>query len=161
MNKQRNFFILFIGFSFFIKAQVIPIYKIDTLLKRIKSNNDTTYIVNFWATWCKPCVEELPEFEKLNAKKDSIGGKIKVLLVTLDFKDQLKKRVKPFVRSKKIQSEVVLLDEVNGNDFIDKINKSWSGAIPATLIVRNGSQIFHEGKVTFVGLIELISKLKT
>ena len=125
-------------------------------MNRIFNNSDTTYVVNFWATWCKPCVAELPEFEKLNL--DYSSKKVKVLLVSMDFKEELEKRVKPFVEKTKYTCEIILLDEVNGNDFINKIYESWSGAIPATLITRKNKSLneFIEKKVTYDFLIEKI-----
>ena len=158
--KKNSFVLLFFILCLGAKSQSIAVYKIDDLIKRIKTNTDTVYVVNFWATWCKPCVEELPVFEKLNATKDSINPKIKVLLVTLDFKDQLKKRVKPFVKKKNYRSEVVLLDEVNGNDFIDRIDKKWTGAIPATLVLKKTAQVFYEGKIDAEKLMNLINQIK-
>ena len=139
-----------------IYAQKTAVYKIDDLTKRIYNNSDTTYIVNFWATWCKPCVAELPEFEKLHT--ESKDKKIKVLLVSMDFKEELDKKLKTFLEKNKYTCEVVLLDEINGNDFINKISESWSGAIPATLITKNNksTQDFIEKKVTYDYLIEKI-----
>ena len=147
-------FILFFGNQLF--AQKIEVYKIDNLMNRIFNNSDTTYVVNFWATWCKPCVAELPEFEKLNL--DYSSKKVKVLLVSMDIKEELEKRVKPFVEKTKYTCEIILLDEVNGNDFINKIYESWSGAIPATLITRKNKSLneFIEKKVTYDFLIEKI-----
>lgn len=135
-------------------AQNIATYKIDNLTQRIFNNSDTTYVVNFWATWCKPCVAELPEFEKLHLNYSS--KKVKVLLVCIDFKDELEKRVKPFIEKAKYTCEVLLLDEVNGNDFINKIETSWSGAIPATLITKKSKSInyFIEKKVTYDFLVD-------
>ena len=125
-------------------------------MNRIFNNSDTTYVVNFWATWCKPCVAELPEFEKLHL--DYYSKKVKVLLVSMDFKEELEKRIKPFVVKTKYTCEIILLDEVNGNDFINKIYESWSGAIPATLITRKNKSLneFIEKKVTYDFLIEKI-----
>lgn len=137
-------------------AQKPAVIKISDLEKRITSNNDTTYIVNFWATWCKPCVGELHEFDSITAVyKDQ---KVKVLLVSLDFKESMKKQVIPFLKKKSLLSEVLLLDEVNGNYFIPKIDESWSGAIPATLIVNNakGFREFLEKEITFNMLAEKI-----
>jgi len=137
-------------------AQKPSVYKIDNLTKRIFNNTDTIYIVNFWATWCKPCVAELPEFEKLHL--DSKEKKVKVILVSMDFKEELDKKLKNFLEKNKYTCEVVLLDEINGNDFINKISEQWSGAIPATLITKNNkSQFdFFEKKVTYDFLIEKI-----
>ncbi len=156
----RNLFLIFTLVSFVkMNAQRVAVYKIDDLLKRIHNKSDTTYVVNFWATWCKPCVAELPDFEKLHLDSKEKGRKVKVLLVSMDFKEELDKKLKTFLDKNKYTCEVVLLDEVNGNDFINKIYEKWSGAIPATLIVKpnpRGSE-FHEGKLSF----EMLSKIIT
>ena len=161
MLIMKNINKLLIAISLFVtysaNSQTVAVYKIGDLLKRIHNNSDTTYVVNFWATWCKPCVAELPEFEKLQETyKDK---KIKVLLVSMDFKEELEKRVKDFLEKNKYTCEVVLLDEINGNDFINKISEKWSGAIPATLITRKNKlrTEFHEGKMT----IEMLTKIIT
>lgn len=141
-----------------VSAQKPAVYKINDLLKRINNTSDTTYVVNFWATWCKPCVAELPEFEKTHQiHKDQ---KVKVLLVSMDFKEELDKKLKDFLDKNKYSCEVVLLDEINGNDFINQISEKWSGAIPATLITRNNKlrTNFHEGKMTFEMLEKIISE---
>ena len=134
--------------SFMSSAQSIKVWKIEDLEKRVKNNSDTTYIVNFWATWCVPCIKELPDFDTINAMYAK--NKIKVILVSLDFKEDIKKKVKSFIKTKKVQSEVVILDEVNGNYFIPKISDAWSGAIPATWIVNKKKSVdrFFEKKIT-------------
>ena len=154
-NINKLLIIVFLNVTT-IYAQKTAVYKIDDLTKRIYNNSDTTYVVNFWATWCKPCVAELPEFEKLHTvSKDK---KIKVLLVSMDFIEEVDKKLKAFLEKSKYTCEVVLLDEINGNDFINKISESWSGAIPATLITKNNksTQDFIEKKVTYDYLIEKI-----
>lgn len=133
------------------------VYKIDQLTKRIQ-NSDTLYIVNFWATWCKPCVEELPGFDSLFAETSKT--KIKILLVNIDFKEELDKKVKPFLLKHATKAECILLDEVNGNDFIDKISPSWSGAIPATLFKKGTQSRFSEKKLRLEELKELIATLE-
>lgn len=142
---------LFISFLsvFKMNSQTVNTIKITELEKRIKNNSDTTYIVNFWATWCAPCVKELPDFEKINAEYKN--SKVIVLLVSLDFKEDLINKVIPFVKNKEIKSEVVLLDETNANYFIPKISNEWTGAIPATLIINNSKQVnrFFEKKLTY------------
>lgn len=124
-----------------IYSQNVSVIKITDLEKRIRNNSDTTYIINFWATWCVPCVKELPDFDSINTAY--INKKVKVILVSLDFKEDLKIKLMPFISTKKIKSEVVLLDELNANYFIPKISDEWSGAIPATLIINNQKKLNH------------------
>jgi len=126
-----------------------PLIKADELMKRINVPSDTTYVINFWATWCAPCVKELPYFEKLNENyKDK---KVKVLLVSIDFIKDYEKKLVPFVKKKKLQSEVLSLNESKPNEFIDKINTKWSGSIPATMIVNNKEKYneFFEKELTY------------
>jgi thiol-disulfide isomerase/thioredoxin len=126
------------------------VYKINELLARI-TQPDTQYVVNFWATWCKPCVEELPAFDSLLAVSQK--PVIKVLLVNLDFKEDLEKKVKPFLRKHGIKAECILLDEINGNEFVNKISATWSGAIPATLFKKGKNARLVEGKMKLSGLL--------
>ncbi|MCT4589832.1 MAG: TlpA family protein disulfide reductase [Carboxylicivirga sp.] len=127
---------------------------IDQLLHRIQSNKDTTYVINFWATWCKPCVAELHIFESQELQQSA--KPLKVLLVSLDFKSQVDKQLIPFLEKRQIGQEVLLLNEKNPNEWIDKIDSSWSGAIPATVIYNGNSKVFHEGELSLSELQQLI-----
>jgi len=131
----------------------VHLLTIQQLNKRI-SNPDTVYIVNFWATWCGPCVKELPNFDQLQQayKKKPV----KVLLVSMDFKSKLND-VKTFTNQNKIVSEVYLADKPNDQEFIDQIDKKWSGALPGTLIVDAKKHIhqFYEREFTFAELDKL------
>lgn len=107
--------------------------------------SDTTYVVNFWATWCAPCVKELPYFEELNEKHPD--GKVKVLLVSLDADDNKEKRLIPFVEGRDIRSEVLHFNESRSpNYWIPEISKQWRGSIPATLFINGstGNSLFLE-----------------
>lgn len=108
----------------------------------LEKNDDKTYIVNFWATWCAPCVKELPYFEKI--KVDYADKNVVVLLVSLDFPKQVSIKLIPFINEHKITSEVVLLDDVNEDIWIKAIDEKWSGAIPATLIYNKNKRKFFE-----------------
>ena len=113
MNRI-SIFIALIALSFAeLQAQNVPVIDLDQLDARLENGADTTYVVNFWATWCGPCVKELPFFETLES--NNTGEKFKVLLVTLDFVENLESKVIPFIERKEIKSEVLLLDESNPN----------------------------------------------
>lgn len=122
------------------------------------SADDKVKVINFWATWCGPCVKELPFIDSLRYKYDP--DKVEVLLVSLDFPDELTK-VNAFLQRKKVGATVWLLDESDPNSFIDKVDPSWSGAIPATLLIRNSidQRIFLEGELTKEELEKQINKL--
>ncbi|MCR9286939.1 TlpA family protein disulfide reductase [Saprospiraceae bacterium] len=106
----------------------------------LHKESDTTYVVNFWATWCKPCVAELPYFETLTEKYGD--QKVKVVLVSLDFPNQLHKKLIPFVEEHQLKSDVVALFDGNYNDWIENVDLDWDGAIPVTLIYNNAERKF-------------------
>lgn len=141
-------------------AQNIPVIKFNTLEMMLNQSNDTTYVFNFWATWCKPCVTELPAFEKLT--EESIGSKLRVILISLDFKRDLNTKLEKFVTDKNVKSSVYLLDETNYNAWIDKVDPSWGGSIPATLIVNNKKNYrkFYEREFTFEELIQTVNQVQ-
>ena len=140
-------------FSFGQKPSIVKFPYVESLLH---SSNDTTYIINFWATWCKPCVKELPLFNELNEKYK--GQKIKVILVSLDFLKDYETRLVPFLQNRNIEPEVVLLHEPDYNSWIDRVNPNWGGAIPATVIARNNSQSFLEGETTLKEIENILLK---
>ncbi|QTD38110.1 TlpA family protein disulfide reductase [Polaribacter batillariae] len=117
-------------------------YNYSELKPLLEKKDDKIYVINFWATWCGPCVKELPYFEKLG--KQYAGKNVEVILVSLDFPKQAEKKLIPFIQKKNLQSEVILLDDVNEDVWIKAIDKNWSGAIPATLIYSKNKRMFYE-----------------
>jgi len=119
--------------------------------------NDTLYVVNFWATWCKPCIEEMPHFIQLaeNLKDQPV----RFFLVSMDFKSQ-EEKLREFVLKKEIPLPVYQLIPENINHFINQIDPDWSGAIPATAYYRNAQKVyFYEGEYTFETLSSTLNKL--
>ena len=127
-----------------LSAQIKVYERFDDFEKEIlqPNSNDTTYVVNFWATWCIPCVKELPYFEELSLKYKN--QKLKVILVSLDFEENLKTKVIPFLDKKGIKNKVVLLADSKTNSWIDRVDKNWSGAVPITLFIRRKQKHFYE-----------------
>lgn len=137
-----------------LRAQHVPVIKITDLEKRINAGGDTTYIINLWATWCAPCVAELPIFEKCDSLHKN--EKVKVLLVSMDDIKTLNKKVVPFVKRKKLHSEVMLLDESKADYFLPKLEPGLSGSLPATVILNKatGFRWYVEGQLQNEGQLE-------
>ena len=148
------FFVVFI-----VNAQV-KLLTLSELESRVAKGKDTTYVINFWATWCGPCVAELPNFEKINLK--SANQPIKVLLVSMDFKSKLNSAVIPFVKKNRIKSEVYVINEPDQQAFIERVDAKWSGALPATLFVNTKRKVrqFYEKEFTEQELTKTIETLK-
>lgn len=152
-------FIIMFGLMWKAQAQQIKTVTPQWIDEINASKNDTLYIVNFWATWCKPCVEELPYFEQL---ADSCANKkVKIFLVTTDMRKDIATRVADFIKAKKLTQQVVFINEVNADKWINKVSEEWSGAIPATLMIKGdlGYRHFKEGELTFEELQLLVNQV--
>ena len=139
-------------------AQQATVIKFEGLQQILDIKADQIQVINFWATWCAPCIKELPLLEKANAQSD-LGAKI--TLINLDYADKVDK-VNDFIARKNIRSKVLLLDELDYNAWIEKVDKNWTGAIPATLIFdpKTGKRKFVERELKEGELEELIVTLK-
>ena len=135
----------------------IETYDYNSLEPLLHKIDNKTYVINFWATWCKPCVEELPGFEKLN--KIYKDKNVEVILVSLDFPNQVEKRVIPFINEHNLQSKVILMNDSDQNTWIPKISEKWSGSIPATLIYNRYSRKFYEQSFTYDLLQKELNKI--
>lgn len=145
------------GLALSLNAQKPEVVHLEDFLKFTQQDNDTLYVLNFWSTWCKPCVAELPHFDRI--QKEMEDQKVKVVLFSLDFKKEYASRLIPFLEKKKLYPKVLFLDEPKFNDWIDRVDSTWSGSIPATLIVQHsrGIRKFHEGSFTYESLKATIS----
>ena len=143
------------GFQVFgQKAKVIHWAEME---KMLADPADSLTVINFWATWCKPCVAELPHFEK--ALSDFSNKPVRIWLVSLDFEEFAKTKVNPFLQRRGIKSKVFLLDETNYDAWLSKVEPTWSGAIPVTLLVNNSKKIrkFVNSEVSADQLNQLIN----
>lgn len=151
---KLSLFIFSINISF---AQSIKKIKVKEVQELYSKTNDTVYVINFWATWCGPCVKEIPDFEKIKSSFE--GKKVKIYLFSLDFAKDIAK-VEKFKTSKNLQNEVFLVDEPNYNEWLDKIDLKWSGSIPTTLIFKNNVKYdFVEHEINYSYLEKKINEL--
>ncbi len=139
-----------------LNGQEVPVYSFAQFEQLLQKRNDTTYVLNFWATWCVPCVKELPDFEKAGVHFNN--KKFRLVLVSLDFKSQINSSLIPFLKAKKIRSGVILLSEPDPNSWIDKVNRNWTGSIPMTIIYNRDFYFFREGSMSFSELENILTK---
>ncbi len=133
-----------------------PIYDYEGLKPLLYMDDGKTYVINFWATWCKPCLIELPYFEQINAEQKD--NNVEVILVSLDMPSMWKSRLEPYVEKKGLKSKVVILDDPKQNDWIPKIDETWGGGIPATLIYNKDKRNFYAQEFTYEELNEELNK---
>ncbi len=150
INKPFSNF-LFVFVLFFscrqVSSQSIPKWKIEDLEKYI-SKSDTPVVVNFWATYCGPCIKEIPYFQEVVKQYEDKG--VKLLLVSLDFKESFPNKIDSFADKRKFTSKIVWLDETNADYFCPRVDSKWSGAMPATLFINNkkGHHSFFEEEMS-------------
>lgn len=127
-------------------AQSIPALKAAQLAGLSHRGSDSVYVINFWATWCRPCVAELPNL--LTVWKKYQGEKVQLLLVSLDDKESWPEQILAFARKRTIDAPLAWLDETDADYFCNLIDRSWSGAIPATLFLKPsaGYRAFYESE---------------
>lgn len=150
-----SLFALVLSLSAAAQAKVV---KLPELQKVINDPSEQVKVINFWATWCAPCIKEMPLLEKVNRDRKDV----KVTLVSMDMDlDPNPEKVHKFVSRKKLASSVLILDETNPNTYIDKIDKQWSGALPATIVIntKTGKRKFVEGELHEGELEKLIDEV--
>ena len=118
----------------------IPVYNFESFEPLLYTKTNKTYLVNFWAMWCAPCIEELPYLQEYTIKNPDI----ELILVSMDFPEDIETKLKPFIAKKNITAKVVLLDDPDANTWINKIAPNWSGAIPFTIIFNKHKRFFYE-----------------
>lgn len=135
-------------------AQDIPLMSVSQLERRLNNGKDTTFVINFWATWCVPCRKEIPHFERL--QKEMGKGKMKVLLLSLDNISKANSAVRAFVKKQKLVSDVFVLNEPAKSPYFTRIESTWKGSLPATLMVNKElkKRSFFEKEFTWASLFQ-------
>ena len=116
-------------------SQEVKLVSFNELSQIINRPDGKTKVINLWATWCKPCVEELPVFMKAVAEYGTQNTEF--IFVSVDFLSQNQKVIDK-VNELQMKGILVHLNE-SGSDWIDKMDPDWSGAIPYTILIRPDS----------------------
>ena len=127
-------------------GEKIASYDFKSFEPYLDRGTDSVYVINFWATWCAPCVKELPHFKAAAAKFDK--DNVRVILVSLDMKREVQGTLLPFIRKHGLQDLALHLHEPDADAWIPKVSPKWSGALPATLIYSKDRREFYERSFT-------------
>jgi len=121
-------------------AQELQSLTFNDLNQIINNHDGKTKVINFWATWCKPCIDEIPALVK--AEESPAYTNVEFIFVSVDFQSQNQK-VKDKIKELTMKGILVQLNE-QGGEWIEKLDENWSGAIPFTiLILPNGKRVYH------------------
>jgi len=152
-------FIYIISFFFsaqFALAQEVPTLLFKDILKKVE-NTEGLVILNVWATWCKPCVAELPHFQKVQDSLRSQG--VHIIIASADFDTQIP-NIKPFLEKRSLTLDACHIKDGGESGWIDLFDPSFSGAIPATAFYLNGKKVlFHEGDFKEEELFKIVNEI--
>ncbi|MBS9523910.1 TlpA family protein disulfide reductase [Litoribacter ruber] len=152
---MKSIIIALLAFGLFHSDGKLKIVSFEEFEEIIEAPSDGIRVYNFWATWCAPCIKEMPHFQTVSRSEG-----VELMFVSLD-DGRKPDRVENFMEKRNITSPVVLLDDIDYNRWIGKVSDDWSGAIPATLFIdANGKRHFHEGEMSEQELKDFINKLK-
>ncbi len=147
MNKIIAIFLLSCCFSNVASAQKVPKWKVTDFKHFVDTSNSELIVINLWATFCKPCVEELPDLIRVSEK---YNGKLKMIFVSLDAEKDYPRKLNRFIKKNHFKFNAVWLDETNADYFCPAFDSTWSGSIPATLFIskKTNARLFIESEMS-------------
>lgn len=139
------------------KSEMVKYNNFETFEKEVLNvAKKQPTLINFWATWCVPCMEEMPIF--LEMYRSEKYANLNFVFVNMDFEKDIETKVKTYVSEEKILSNTVVLTAPKPNQWIDKVSEKWSGALPFTLITNKSKRATHNGKFHSVNEVEELLK---
>lgn len=144
--------VLYTGYA--LGQSIIPV-RYAELEHRFQAGGDTTYVVNFFASWCAPCLLEIPAIKSF--ADQHLKDKIVTLFVSLDAGKDVWKQLTPVVKCYQL-SKVFVLKDTDANQWINAVDSAWDGAIPATYMHKHSTG-YHKliaGPVTQSDLLQQV-----
>ena len=154
---MKFIFVIFLTFFVFSceKTQLFPVTA-EVLLEKISSfKGKKAVLINIWALWCEPCVEEFPMIVNLQKKTNDL----EVIFVNVDFEDQFQDVIN-FLNGHSV-GEVSYVKRQKDEIFINGVHHNWSGSLPFTLIYakKSGKLVdYWEGKKPLSKFTSVINK---
>lgn len=138
------------------KVTQIDAVAMQNLFKR-EGENQKPLLVNFWATWCGPCVEEFPDLVKID---NDYKGKIDFITITLDDLEEINTGVPKFLGKMNAGMPTYLLKVADEGEAISSVYKDWGGGLPFTIFFDGkGAMIYNrQGKIVVNTLRSEIEK---
>lgn len=119
------------------KIETISAEQVQTIIKQ--KTDKKVVVINVWATWCGPCVEEFPDLVELAEK---YSKEIEVMFISADFLEDID-RVKEFLVNQKV-TWPTYIKTGSESDFIEALHPNWTGALPFSIILKKGgTEIAH------------------
>jgi thiol-disulfide isomerase/thioredoxin len=137
------------------QSATVEVLKWPALQDQLSNKSGKIKVFTFWSAGCKTCVEELPHFEQLHR---SFGNQLEVVLVSVDQPSVLESKINPIIDKNRITAKVLILDEVDSNAWIDKVDPAWTGAIPATVIIdADNKRHLYEKALSYQELVKIVN----
>jgi peroxiredoxin len=123
-------------------AEAVELNLIDPEgLKELVKNDTNKYrLINVWATWCGPCIAELPEFVTMHRMYRQ--RKFELITVSADEPDARSAALK-VLQKNHVSAKNYLFNSDDRNALFDSIDKKWEGAVPYTVLVAPGGKIVY------------------
>ncbi|MEW4567018.1 redoxin domain-containing protein [Tautonia sp. JC769] len=113
---------------------------LDGVAELAKNDSDDLLLVNLWATWCGPCVAELPEFVEMNRMYR--GRDFKLITISLDDSDAQSKALEVLTEHH-VSATNYLLDAADRDAFAEALDPEWPGPVPYTLLIAPGGEVLY------------------
>lgn len=138
------------------EVRAVNTAELDQIMEKTRGK---VTVLNFWATWCLPCVQEMPDFVTLYNESDLES----FALVSLSIDDvaEVSGAIPEFQRTHKMPFPIYVLNERNDEALLKAVRGKFNGMIPTTFIYDKSGALVKmvEGSVTLAELRELLKPL--